>query len=181
MGDCLVWSYSNSAQLPQIKHGGTKWGWNTIQLYPKLKINLTKLKDLVTKFDNATYIFQGKEAIWGWVEGKPLVCWYLVWWSGGTQAGPAQRGEWPWKIKIGICFCILVFLFCLLSVGIWCGQEGARGDWPQYTKPIWRPAIASLYYLFSTNLCTLLLFTFLLHFCEFVDLEINKHFWAVST
>ena len=72
-GDCLVWSYSNSAQLPQIKHGGTKWGWNTIQLYPKLKINLTKLKDLVTKFDNATYIFQGKEAIWG-VSGGEAPC-----------------------------------------------------------------------------------------------------------
>ena len=45
--------------------------WNKIgmkynpTIYPKLKINLTKLKDLVTKFDNATYIFQGKEAIWG--------------------------------------------------------------------------------------------------------------------
>ena len=167
MGDCLVWSYSNSAQLPQIKHGGTKWGWNTIQLYPKLKINLTKLKDLVTKFDNATYIFQGKEAIWG-VSGGEAPC-LLVFglMVRGDPGWPSPGGEWPWKIKVGICFCILVFVFCLLSVGIWCGQEGARGDWPQYTKPIWRPAIASLYYLFCTStLCTLRLFTFFVHLCE---------------
>ena len=36
-----------------------------IQSNYNLKINLTKLKDLVTKFDSAMYIFQGKEAIWG--------------------------------------------------------------------------------------------------------------------
>ena len=85
----------------------------------------------------------------------------------GDPGWPSPGGEWPWKIKVGICFCILVFVFCLLSVGIWCGQEGAWGDWPQYTKPIWRPAIASLYYLFCTStLCTLRLFTFFVHLCE---------------